>query len=94
MMSELRKYGVGLVLAHQFQHQLEPEIRHSVLGNVGSVVAFRVGPEDAPLLARVFEPKFQTLDLISLPNRSIYLRLMIDGQPSAPFSADTIRLPG
>jgi len=91
MMSELRKYGVGLVLAHQFQHQLEPEIRHSVLGNAGSVIAFRVGPEDAPLLAKLFEPKFQALDLVNLPNHSIYLRLMIDGVPSVPFSADTIR---
>src|SRR6185312_12968855 len=90
MMSELRKYGVGLVLAHQFQHQLEPEIRHSVLGNAGSVIAFRVGPEDAPLLSRLFRPKFEALDLVNLPNHSIYLRLMVDGVPSIPFSADTI----
>jgi len=91
MMSELRKYGVGLVLGHQFLHQLEPEIRHAVLGNVGTTVAFRVGPEDAILLAQEFQPKFEALDLVNLPNRSIYLRLMIDGTPSPPFSATTVR---
>jgi hypothetical protein len=91
MMSELRKYGVGLVLAHQFLHQLEPEIRHAVLGNVGTTIAFRVGPEDAMLLAQEFQPKFEALDLVNLPNRSIYLRLMIDGTPSPPFSATTVR---
>jgi hypothetical protein len=90
MMSELRKYGVGLVLAHQYLHQLEPDIRHAVLGNAGTVISFRVGPEDATLLADEFQPKFGVLDLISLPNRSIYLKLMIDGEPSKPFSANTL----
>ena len=87
MMSELRKYGVGLVLAHQYFHQLEPDIRHAVLGNAGTLISFRVGPEDATILAREFEPKFDVKDLLNLPNRSIYLKLMIDGAPSLPFSA-------
>jgi len=87
MMSELRKYGVGLVLAHQYLHQLEPDIRHAVLGNAGTLISFRVGAEDAPLLASEFLPKFEVLDLLNLPNYSMYLRLMIDGTPSAPFSA-------
>jgi type IV secretory pathway TraG/TraD family ATPase VirD4 len=52
MMSELRKYGVGLTLAHQHLHQLERDIRHAVLGNAGTLISFRVGAEDAPLLAR------------------------------------------
>ena len=90
MMSELRKYGVGLVLAHQYLHQLDPEIRHAVLGNAGTIVSFRVGPEDASLLAREFQPKFEVLDLLNLPNRSIYLKLMIEGSPSKPFSAFTL----
>ena len=97
MMSELRKYGLGLVLAHQFLQQLEPEIRHAVLGNAGTILAFRVGPEDATLLADAFQPQFGVLDLLSLPNRSIYLKLMIDGAPSAPFSATILApdaLPG
>lgn len=90
MMSELRKYGVGLVLAHQYVHQLEPDIRHAVLGNAGTIISFRVGAEDAPLLASEFQPVFEILDLLRLPNRSIYLKLMIDGMPSKPFSGNTV----
>jgi hypothetical protein len=87
MMSELRKYGVGLVLAHQYLNQLEPEIRDAVLGNAGTIVSFRVGPSDASLMAKEFQPKFEVLDLLSLPNRSLYVKLMIEGSPSKPFSA-------
>ena len=90
MMSELRKYGVGLVLAHQYLNQLDPPIRHAVLGNAGTIVSFRVGPGDASLLASEFQPKFEALDLLNLPNRSIYLKLMIEGSPSKPFSAFTL----
>lgn len=92
MMSELRKYGVGLTLAHQYLHQLEPDIRHAVLGNAGTVISFRVGPEDALVLGREFEPQFTASDLLSLPNRSCYLKLMIGGEPSPAFSADTIAM--
>ncbi len=90
MMSELRKYGVGLVLAHQYLHQLEPEVRHAVLGNAGTLISFRLGPDDAMVLAEEFQPVFGVLDLLNLPNRHIYLKLMIDGTPSRPFSADTV----
>jgi len=90
MMADLRKTGVGLTLAHQHLHQLESDIRHAVLGNVGSLVSFRVGPEDASMLAREFAPVFDPLDLLNLPNRDIYVKLMIDGTPSKPFSARTI----
>jgi hypothetical protein len=90
MLSELRKYGVGLTLAHQHLHQLEPDIRHAILGNTGTLISFRVGAEDAPFLAREFQPKFDTLDLLNLPNYHIYLKLMIDGVPSQPFSAETL----
>jgi energy-coupling factor transporter ATP-binding protein EcfA2 len=89
MMAEIRKSGVGLVLAHQYMNQLEPDIRHAVLGNAGTLISFRVGPEDATILGREFQPKFGTEDLLNLPNRSIYLKLMIDGVPSRPFSAET-----
>jgi hypothetical protein len=90
MTAELRKYGIGLVLAHQYFHQLEPEVRHAVLGNAGTLISFRVGAEDAAYLAREFEPAFSAEDLIGLPNHRIYLRLMIDGEPSKPFSATTV----
>ncbi len=89
MMSELRKYGVGLVLAHQYIHQLEPDIRHAVFGNAGTLISFRVGPEDASILAKEFQPTFDVEDILNLPNRSIYLKLMIDGAPSKAFSART-----
>jgi len=88
MMSELRKYGVGLTLAHQHLHQLEPDIRSAVLDNAGTLISFRVGAEDAPYLARGFQPKFNVEDLLNLPNYGIYLRLMIGGAPSRPFSAE------
>lgn len=90
MMSELRKYGLGLVLAHQYVHQMEPDIRHAVLGNAGTIICFRVGPEDATLLADELQPVFGILDILNLPNRCIYLKLMIEGAPSKPFSANTI----
>jgi hypothetical protein len=91
MVSELRKFHVGLILAHQHLYQLEPEVRHAVLGNVGTLLSFRLGPEDAQMIAREFEPVFSPLDLVNLPNHAIYLKLMIDGSPSKPFSAQTMR---
>jgi type IV secretory pathway TraG/TraD family ATPase VirD4 len=90
MMSELRKYGIGLTLAHQYFHQLDPDIRHAVLGNAGTLISFRVGPDDASILAKEFQPKFDVEDLLNLPNHRIYLKLMIDGTPSKAFSASTL----
>ena len=87
MLSELRKYGLGMTLAHQYLHQLEPEILHAVLGNAGTLITFRVGAEDAPMLARELAPTFREPDLINLPNFAFYLRLMIEAAPSRPFSA-------
>lgn len=90
MAAELRKYGIGLVLAHQYLHQLAPDVRHAVLGNAGTLIAFRTGAEDAGYLAREFEPVFSAEDFIGLPNHRMYLRLMIDGEPSKPFSATAL----
>jgi GTPase SAR1 family protein len=89
MISELRKYHITLTLANQHLSQLESEVRDAVLGNVGSLIAFRVGPQDAELLTREFVERFEPIDLLTLPNHRIYLRLMIDGAPSIPFSAVT-----
>ena len=90
MMAKLRKFGLGLALAHQHLHQLDPAIRHAVLGNAGTLIAFRVGAEDAAYLAHELHPTFSVEDLINLSNRHLYLRLMIDGAPSPPFSARTL----
>jgi hypothetical protein len=83
---------LGLTLAHQHLHQLEPDIRHAVLGNAGTLISFRVGPEDATVLAQELQPVFGVEDLLNLPNRHFYLKLMIDGTPSRPFSARTLEL--
>lgn len=90
MLPELRKYGVSLTLAHQYLHQLEPEVRHAVLGNAGTIISFRIGPEDANVMASEFQPTFSVCDLLNLPNRDFYLKLMIDGAPSKPFSVRTL----
>ena len=90
MVSELRKFKVGLILAHQHLHQLEPDVRHAVLANVGTLVAFRLGPEDATLFAREFAPKFSPEDLVNLPYHDVFIKLMIDGIPSRPFSATAL----
>lgn len=90
MLSELRKYRVGMTMAHQYMHQLEPSIRHAVLGNAGTILSFRVGAEDTPLLVREFQERFSNADFLGLPNHHVYLKLIVDGQPSAPFSATTI----
>lgn len=92
MMSELRKYGAGLTLAHQHLRQLDPDVRSAVFGNAGSLIAFRAGAEDAPHLAQELQPKFGTLDILNLPNRECYLKLMVGGAPTLPFSAAISRL--
>jgi hypothetical protein len=90
ILAEARKYGLNLILAHQYLEQLDEKLRAAVLGNVGTVISFRVGAEDARLLAREFHPVFDETDLVNLPNYHIYLKLMIDGRPSQAFSAVTL----
>jgi len=90
ILAEARKYGLNLVLAHQYLEQLDEKLRAAVFGNVGTIISFRVGVEDAKLLAQEFYPTFSETDLVNLPNHSIYLKLLIDGAPSQPFSAVTL----
>jgi len=90
MVSELRKYKVGLILAHQHLHQLEPDVRHAVLANMGTLVVFRLGPEDASVIARELSAVFEAEDLLHLPHHDIAVKLMIDGAASRPFSATTL----
>ena len=89
MLSELRKFGVSLTLAHQYLFQLTPEVREAVLGNAGTIIAFRVGARDAAYLAQEFQPQFCQQDFINLPNYNIYMKLMVDGVASVGFSAAT-----
>ena len=89
-MSEIRKYKVGCIMAHQYLGQLSAPIRDAVLGNVGTIICFRISYQDAKYMAQEFYPVFVAHDLISLENYHIYLKLMIDGKPSNGFSATTI----
>jgi hypothetical protein len=94
ILSEARKYGLSLILAHQHLEQLDEKVRSAIFGNVGTMISFRAGAEDARLLAREFWPVFDAGDFISLPRYHIYLKLMIDGTTSRPFSARTLPSPG
>ena len=86
ILSESRKYGLSLTIAHQFIAQLEDNIREAVFGNVGSLVAFRVGDADTERLVKIFSPEFSVKDLISTDNGKAVSRLLINGMPSRPFN--------
>ena len=90
MLSELRKFKISLTLANQYISQLDNDIKNAVLGNVGTLISFRLGQQDAKYMAQAFYPEFESTDFTLLENYSIYLSLMINGRPSKPFSADTI----
>jgi hypothetical protein len=89
ILSEARKYGLSLFLAHQYIDQITDKIRSAIFGNVGTMISFRIGAEDAEYLAKEFHPVFDESDLINLPKYSMYIKLMIDGATSKPFSATT-----
>jgi len=90
ILSEARKYRLDLIMAHQYMEQLEEEVLAAVIGNVGTMATFRVGSTDAEILAKEFVPTFIEEDLVNLPKYHIYLKLMIDGIASRPFSATTL----
>jgi TraM recognition site of TraD and TraG len=90
MLSELRKYRLNLILAHQFLGQLDEQVRDAVLGNVGTIVSFRLGLGDAEIVEKEFYPEFTAVDLVNLPNYNIYLKLMVDGAVTRAFSGETI----
>ena len=90
ILSQARKYHLNLIVANQFTTQLSEEIRDAVFGNVGSVVAFRVGTTDAEFLAKQFAPVFDIDDLQFLPNYNTAVRMMIGGVPVQPFSMATL----
>ncbi len=90
VLSEARKYRLALIMAHQYVEQLEEEVRAAVFGNVGTIATFRIGGPDAVFLENEFLPRFTQEDLVKLAKYEIYLRLMIDGVASEPFSAFTL----
>ncbi len=90
MISELRKYAIGLTLCHQHGAQLDTKVRSAVLGNVATIIAFRLGVEDAALFAKEFHPSFTWEDLVNRRNHDFSIKMLIDGVPSRPFSATTL----
>lgn len=90
ILSEARKYRLDLTMAHQYMEQLDETVLAAVIGNVGTLVTFRVGSTDAEILAKEFAPTFIETDLVNLTKFQIYLKLMIDGVASQPFSANTL----
>ncbi len=86
ILSEARKYRLNLIVANQFIGQLTDEIRDAVFGNVGTLVAFRVGADDADYLEKQFGPVFKAPDLINNPVGNCYIRVLVGGHPSVPFS--------
>jgi hypothetical protein len=90
ILSEARKYGLGLFVTHQYLEQIDPRILSAILGNVGTLIAFRIGAGDAKMLEQEFYPTFTAEDLIQLPRYHMYLKLMIDGATSLPFSSKSL----
>jgi hypothetical protein len=93
ILSEARKYGLSLTVAHQFIGQLEESIKNSVFGNVGSMAVFRVGADDAQFLESQFAPVFASSDLMKIENRNAYLKMLINGRPVSPFNIETLPPP-
>lgn len=92
ILSEARKYGLNLTVAHQYVGQLLPKVQQAVLGNVGSIISFRVGGDDAVKLKPEFAPIFDVKDMINLGVGEFYIKTTIDGESYDPFSAETLRV--
>ncbi len=93
ILSEARKYKLNLIMAHQYMPQLKQEIRDAVLGNVGTIGAFRIGAEDAENLEKQFEPGFSRFDLVNLDNFTMIIKMMINNKISTPFKMNTLPPP-
>ncbi|HWW61969.1 MAG TPA: type IV secretion system DNA-binding domain-containing protein [Thermoanaerobaculia bacterium] len=92
MLAELRKYGMGLVLANQFLDQIEPEVRTAILGNAGTLIVFRVGAADAERLVKELRPDLEPYELTLLRNRMFWIRPLVHGQSAEAFTGETITL--
>lgn len=90
ILSEARKYRLSLILAHQYIAQMEEKVRDAVFGNVGTMITFRIGADDAEFLEKEFSPEFFIEDMVNLPKQNIIVKLMISGVTSRPFSAETL----
>jgi hypothetical protein len=92
ILSEARKYGINLIVAHQYVGQLIPKVQQAVLGNTGSMICFRVGGDDAVKLKSDFAPIFDIKDMINLGVGEFFIKMTIDGESYDPFSAETLKV--
>jgi hypothetical protein len=92
ILSEARKYHLGLIIANQYIAQLEEQIRNAVFGNCGTLISFQIGASDAEYVAKEFEPIFSQEDLINVDKFHAYIRLLIDKVPAPPFSMRTVKI--
>lgn len=93
ILSEARKYGLNLTVANQYISQMSDNVRDAVFGNVGTMISFRVSADDAPILAKQFEPQFEPNDLLQMHNRHFIINMVINGEKAPAFSATTLTLP-
>ncbi len=93
ILSEARKYGLNLTVANQYISQMTDSVRDAVFGNVGTTISFRVSADDAPVLAKQFEPIFDQSDLLQMNNRNFVISMIINGEKAPAFSATTLSLP-
>ncbi len=93
ILSEARKYGLNLTVANQYTAQMSQEVKDAVFGNVGSIIAFRMGADDARSMLRYFEPKFEEYDLVHMHNRHFVISITIEGEKTPAFSAISLNLP-
>ncbi|HVI69051.1 MAG TPA: type IV secretion system DNA-binding domain-containing protein [Magnetospirillaceae bacterium] len=93
ILSEARKYGLNLTVANQYVSQMQPTVRDAVFGNVGSMISFRISPDDAPLLGKNFAPQFLPEDIMQMHNRHFITSMVISGEKAPAFSATTLTLP-
>jgi type IV secretory pathway TraG/TraD family ATPase VirD4 len=91
ILSEARKYRLGLIIAHQFIGQVEENIKKAVFGNVGSMAVFRTGAEDAEFLAKYFEPVFEASDIANMDNYIAFLKMLVDGHVTRPFNIQAFK---
>ncbi|OGM76033.1 hypothetical protein A2394_03195 [Candidatus Woesebacteria bacterium RIFOXYB1_FULL_42_36] len=91
ILSEARKYRLGLCVANQFIGQVEEEVKNAVFGNVGTIVAYRVGVSDAGYLAHEFTPVFGEDDLLNVERYHAYVKTIVNNEPVPPFSLDTTK---
>jgi hypothetical protein len=92
ILSEARKYGLGLHIAHQFIAQLDEGIKNAVFGNVGSMATFRISSDDAQYLEKRFAPTFTADDIMKIENRNAYIQMLAHGKPLSPFNIKTLPL--